>query len=137
VIVYLDTSVVLRVLLRQKGAIRSWDRWAEAWSSEILKVEARRVLDRLRLEAVLDDEASASAHETLSRIEQSIGFIGLTPLVLRRAPAAMPTVVKTLDAIHLASALLFKERRGENITFATHDSQQTTAARALGFPCVG
>jgi len=137
VIVYLDTSVVLRVLLRQKGAIRSWDRWAEAWSSEILKVEARRVLDRLRLEAVLDDEASASAHETLSRIEQSIGFIGLTLPVLRRASAAMPTVVKTLDAIHLASALLFKERRGETVTFATHDSQQTTAARALGFPCAG
>jgi hypothetical protein len=107
------------------------------WSSEILKVEARRVLDRLRLEAFLDDEMSALAHEELARIEQSIGFIGLTSAVLGRAKAPMPTVVKTLDAIHLASALLFQERRGETVTFASHDRQQTTAARVLGLPCVG
>ncbi len=49
----------------------------------------------------------------------------------------MPTVVKTLDAIHLASALLFREGRGEALVFATHDSQQATAAEALGFTCLG
>jgi predicted nucleic acid-binding protein len=136
-IAYVDTSVVLRVLLRQKGALRSWGRWTEAWSSEILKVEARRVLDHLRLEGALDDEATASAHEDLVRIEQSIGFIELTQAVLRRAGAPMPTVVKTLDAIHLASALVFRESRGEGPAFLTHDGRQKTAARALGFPCEG
>ncbi len=49
----------------------------------------------------------------------------------------MPMVVKTLDAIHLASALLFQERTGDNLTFATHDLQQTTCARALGFKSIG
>ena len=70
-------------------------------------------------------------------MERSIGWIGLTKPVLRRASMPMPTVVKTLDAVHLASALLFQEDRGEPLVFATHDAQQATAARALGFECVG
>jgi hypothetical protein len=48
----------------------------------------------------------------------------------------MPTIVKTLDAIHLASALAIRERRGIDLLFATHDNQQATAARALGFMCI-
>ena len=53
-----------------------------------------------------------------------------------RAPAGsvtIPTIVKTLDAIHLASALVIRERRGVELIFCTHDVQQTIAARALGF----
>jgi uncharacterized protein len=61
----------------------------------------------------------------------------LTRPILRRAALPMPTVVKTLDAIHLASALLFQERTGDSLTFATHDLQQATCARALGFKIIG
>ena len=49
----------------------------------------------------------------------------------------MPTVVKTLEAIHLASALLFEERHEVGLVFGTHDRSQATAARALGFDVVG
>ena len=49
----------------------------------------------------------------------------------------MPTDVKTLDAIHLASAQLFSERREIDLVFGTHDRSQATAARALGFEVVG
>ena len=49
----------------------------------------------------------------------------------------MPTVVKTLDAIHLATALLLAEPGGEPIVFATHDVGQAIAARALGFTTTG
>lgn len=136
-IVYLDTSVVLRVLLRQRGALRSWGQWEEACASEILKVETRRVIDRLRLESLLDDDGVARAHEDLRRIERSIGFVALTPRILERASVSMPTAVKTLDAIHLASALAVQERRKEPIVFATHDDQQARAARALGFRRIG
>lgn len=44
----------------------------------------------------------------------------------------MGTVVGTLEAIHLASALLFQERRNTAMVFATHDTQQARAATALG-----
>jgi hypothetical protein len=134
---YLDTSTVLRVVLRQRGRLSEWGRWDAAYSSEILGVEARRAIDRLRLEGALDDEGVARAHEDLARVEGAIGCIRLTRAVLRRASAPMPTVIKTLDAIHLASALLFRERQEVGIVFATHDTQQSVAARALGFRCLG
>ncbi len=43
------------------------------------------------------------------------------------------TIVKTLDAIHRASAILIRERRGIELLFSTHDAQQAIAARALNF----
>ena len=135
--VYLDTSTVLRVLLRQSRPLSLWGRWERAYTSEILALEARRVIDRLRLEAMLDDAGVATAHESLRRLERTIGKVTLTRAVLQRAALPMPTVVKTLDAVHLASALLLSERRHVALTFATHDEQQATAARALGFECVG
>jgi len=135
-ILYVDTSVILRHLLGQPKALNVM-RADRAYASEILKLEARRVIDRLRLEAALDDDGVAQAHEELARIERSIGCISITNPVLRRASLPMPTVVKTLDAIHLASALLFQEQSGDTLTFATHDLQQATGARALGFKVLG
>jgi predicted nucleic acid-binding protein len=58
VTVYLDSSAVLRVLLRQAKPLAAWGRWHAAYSSELLGVEARRVIDRLRLQAALDDDDS-------------------------------------------------------------------------------
>ncbi len=131
-IVYVDSSVVLRHLFGQRGVL-DWSDWDLAYSSEILGLEARRAIDRLRLESALDDHGVADAHQELSRIELHLGQVPLTRPVLRRAALPMPTVVKSLDAIHLTSALMLQEAKGLPLTFATHDAQQATAARALGF----
>jgi len=136
-IVYLDASVVLRILLRQPKRLAAWGRWEAAYSSELLGIESRRVIDRLRVQAALNDHELADVHHDLTRIERAIGAIPLTRPVLHRAALPMPTAVKTLDAIHLASALLLRERRTTSLTFATHDPQQLRAARALGFECLG
>jgi predicted nucleic acid-binding protein len=137
VIYYLDTSVVLRVLLGQPGTLPEWGRWQEASASELLGVESRRAIDRLRLESNLDDVAVGALQESLKQVERAIGRIRLTRAVLKRASMPMATAVKTLDAIHLASALMLQERRRALVTFATHDGSQATAARALGFACAG
>lgn len=105
--VYLDSSVVLRALLGQP--------------------------DRLRLEGAYDDEQVAKAIEELIRIERTIKRIRLSRSIIQGAAKPMPTIVKTLDAVHLASAIAIRERRGIELLFATHDSQQAVAARALGF----
>ncbi len=136
-ILYLDTSILLRVLLGQRPVLSGWGEWEGAYSSELAGVEARRVIDRLRLDAALDDSGVIAALERLAQIEASIGRIAVTRVVLRRASLPMASAVKTLDALHLASALLFQERRGVPLVFATHDAQQAMAARALGFVCVG
>ena len=136
-IVYVDTSIVLRVLLGQLGRLEKWGQWKVAYSSELLGLEARRVIDRLRLELALDDQGVSEAQQTLLVIEQGIGSILLTQTVLYRASLPMPTVLKTLDAIHLTSALLFQEQRKEKLVFATHDTTQATAAKAFGFEVIG
>src|SRR5213593_4755935 len=109
--VYLDTSTVLRVVLAQADPLAIWGKWDAACASELLGVEARRVLDRLRLEGALDDEQVGAFHAALAAIERTIDCIRLTRLVLGRAALPMATPVKTLDALHLASALLWRERR--------------------------
>lgn len=136
-IVYLDSSTVLRVLLRQPKPLGIWARWERAYASELLHVEACRVIDRLRLGGGLDDEGVADAREELTRIENVIASIPVSRPVLQRAALPMATVVKTLDALHLASAMLLRERHGLTLVFATHDPQQARAARGLGFECVG
>jgi hypothetical protein len=134
--VYLDSSVVLRSLLDQPKKLSSWGQWEAAYSSELLGVECRRVIDRLRLEGILDDEALVQTIEQLAKIEKTITRIRLTKSIIQAASRTMPTIVKTLDAFHLVSAIAVRDRRGIEMLFATHDSQQATAARALGFTCL-
>jgi len=136
-ILYLDTSVVLRVILASGKQLEDWGHWSEACSSELMGVEVRRSIDRLRLDQALDDQGVAAAARELGRVEREIGRIRLSRRVLHRASLPMATAVKTLDAIHLASALLFQERRSAPVVFASHDFQQSLAATALGFSCIG
>ena len=136
-ILYLDTSTVLRVLFGQRPMLAGWGNWKEAYSSELMGVEARRTIDRLRLAGTLDDAGVGDAQAELARIQRSLGHVRLTRHVLARAAHPLATAVRTLDAIHLASALLLRERHAESLLFATHDARQALAARALGFTCVG
>jgi hypothetical protein len=49
----------------------------------------------------------------------------------------MPTELGALDAIHLATALLWRQRTDSEIVMATHDAALGTAARAFGLRVVG
>jgi len=135
-IVYLDSSVVLRPLLDQPGQLKAWGQWEAAYASEMLGVECRRAIDRLRLLALFDDKQVGDAMERLGRMERTIKRIRMTKSIILAASKTMPTIVKTLDAFHLVSAVAIRERRGIDLLFATHDGQQATAARALGFTCL-
>lgn len=90
------------------------------------------MIDRLRLAQALDDHDVAEL-EQLNRVEAALGRISLTRSVLQRASGAFPTTVKTLDALHLASALLLREHENAQVIFATHNDNQALAAKALGF----
>ena len=74
--------------------------------------------------------------QRLGKIELTIKRIRLTKSIIIAAAKTTPTIVKTLDAFHLVSAVAIRERRGIELVFATHDSQQALAARALGFTCM-
>jgi len=135
--VYVDTSVVLRILFGEPEPLEEWGAWEIGYSSELLRVEARRTVDRLRLGSALDDEGVAASRQQLDVIEGGLGFTPVTKAVLYRASLPMATAVRTLDALHVVSALLVKERRGVDVVFATHDRSQATAARAMGLRVIG
>jgi predicted nucleic acid-binding protein len=130
---YIDSSVVLRVLRGQKDCWKEWGYWEKAYTSTLLRIECRRFLDRMRIEAQWTDDDVAHAGVQLRRLERVLAKVRLTATVMERASLPMPTIVKTLDAIHIASASLVRERSQPNLAFITHDQQQARAAKALGF----
>jgi predicted nucleic acid-binding protein len=62
--------------------------------------------------------------------------VRLNRAVLDRAGEPFPTLIRTLDAIHLASALLVR-LRFPAMRFATHDGDLAAAALAEGVPVLG
>jgi predicted nucleic acid-binding protein len=136
-IVYLDASVVLRKLQREAGSLASWGQWKRAYSSELLRVEVLRSIDRNRLKSTLTDDDVANlvakAYATFDVIE----FIDLSASVLNKASQPLLTPLGTLDALHLATALRLVEASGIELTFLTHDTELATAARSVNFRVEG
>ncbi|MBI5486373.1 MAG: PIN domain-containing protein [Deltaproteobacteria bacterium] len=121
--IYLDTSVVLAQLLaedrRPDAAL-----WAGPLvSSRLLEYETWTRLHARKLERTHGD----AARELLGRIS----FLELSPVVLARALEPFPLPVRTLDALHLASALFLRDRRTD-VALATFDDRMLATARKLG-----
>lgn len=136
-IAYVDASVLLRVALRQPDALPEWREIEQGVSSTLIMTESLRTLDRLRLRAKLSDEEVASRRATILQLIASLELVEIDAVVLDRAAQPMPTELGTLDAIHLATALLWKEMSHKNPTMATHDTALGLAARAHGLAVVG
>jgi predicted nucleic acid-binding protein len=136
-IAYVDASVLLRVALRQPDALPEWRQIERGVSSALILTESLRTLDRLRLRAKLGDEEIANRRSTILRLIESLELVEIDAVVLDRAAQPMPTEVGTLDAIHLATALLWKEMSRREVIMATHDGALGLAARAHGFRVVG
>ncbi len=135
--VYLDTSVVLSRLLKQSNALLSWGRWEAAYTSVLTRLEFLRTVDRMRLAGTLDDRERVALQERFSELWQALHRVALSPPMLDRAGAPMPTVLGTLDAIHLVTALHVRDVLHVPLVFLTHDVQLATAVRAMGLPVSG
>ena len=136
-IAYLDSSVILRVLLRQLDALPEWNQIELGVASILVQVECLRTLDRLRLRSGLSDEAVARRREAVFQVMEYLEILGLDRVVLDRASQPFATQLGTLDAIHLASALLWRETTGQDLVMATHDGALGKAARSMGLKVCG
>jgi predicted nucleic acid-binding protein len=137
VIAYVDASVLLRVALGQRDALPEWREISRGVSSALVMTESLRALDRLRLRASLPDAEVASRRATILQLIASLELVEIDAVVLERAAQPMPTELGTLDAIHLATALLWKEMARVDLVVATHDAALGVAAQAHGLPVVG
>jgi predicted nucleic acid-binding protein len=137
VTVYLDTSVILRWVLGQRDALPRPTADAALVTSRLTTVEATRALDRMRRQGLLAEPVYAERHGTALRMLGRVDRVHLYVAVLRRAGDPFPVPLGTLDALHLATALVVRDRRGDEVTVATHDAQLAAAARAVGLEAVG
>jgi predicted nucleic acid-binding protein len=134
---YLDTSALLRLVLREPGALEDLRSYDALVSSELIAVECPRTIDRLRLQGALTLEEAAARVRAVTEWLDAIDLVLVRAPVLRRASEPLPTPLGTLDAIHLATALIWRERMGALPTMATHDTALGLAARTFGFDVRG
>lgn len=99
-------------------------------------MEGLRTIDRARLQLHLPDRAVAARRAAFLEHVRAFDLVRLQPAVLERAEGPFPTSLGTLDALHLASALLARERFAD-LLFATHDEELAVAATAMGFRVLG
>jgi predicted nucleic acid-binding protein len=134
---YIDTSALLRIVLREPGALDDLRAYDALVSSELIAVESARAIDRLRIHGSLTSDEAAERLRAVKDWLEAIDLVLLRPQVLNRASEPMPTPIGTLDALHLATALLWRDRIGPLPEMATHDTALAAAARAFGFTVRG
>jgi predicted nucleic acid-binding protein len=114
VIAYLDTSALLRIVLRERGSLDDVRAYEALVSSELIAVESARTLDRLRIQGSLGIDEAAERMRAVNEWLDAIDLVLLRPAVLSRASEPMPMPMGAVDAIHLATALLWRDRKSSS-----------------------
>ncbi|MBR1589192.1 MAG: hypothetical protein IJ658_12815 [Kiritimatiellae bacterium] len=132
-IVYLDSTVVLRQLLGTGKRWVGWGKWDKAYASVLLRTECCRAANRLRAEGKLNDEQRAKLGKWIESVCSCVTTVPLTDEILGRAAEPFPVNVGTLQGLHLATMLELKAARGIACALATDDRGLLLAAESLGF----
>ena len=120
---YVDASALVKLVIAEAESV-AMVRWyvesERVLTSRIGIVEARRAVSRHQHDA-------AHLDHVLDRIE----VVALDLPIAESAAAIQPPTIRTLDAIHLATALAAMP---DLDAFVTYDDRLAEAARALGLP---
>ena len=124
--IYLDSSAAVKLAHAEaeSQALRDWlgERADTGWVSSVLaEIETYRALAR----------HAPAALPRLPEILDQIDLVDLTPSIRARARSVRPVTVRSLDAIHLATAL---HLRDQLTAFVAYDSRLADAARLAGLP---
>jgi predicted nucleic acid-binding protein len=122
---YLDSSAFVKVVVQEteSTALRTYlaSRDSRRVSSALLRAETLRAVRHL------GPDALAAVREGLRRVD----LVGIDDRILDSAGILEPGVLRTLDAVHLATALAL----GDDLdAVVTYDERMVEAARLLGLP---
>ena len=124
-VLYLDSSAIVKLILvePQSAALRTlFASWPSRASSALARVEVPRAVQRATCE---DPEASEETRNVLS----GFTLIAITDDLLDIAAHLGPLELRSLDAIHVASALSLGSVLGALVSY---DDRLSTAARTAG-----
>ena len=134
---YLDSSVILRIVLKQPNPYVGWKDFETLVGSQLVEVECLRTLDRMRVMEGIPEDTLLAYRVDLFEVMKGMDLFQPTPPILRRASETFPVAIGTLDAIHLSTALSWMDEQSEDLIFLTHDKGLGKAALALGFKAEG
>jgi predicted nucleic acid-binding protein len=122
-VIYIDSSVALaRLFFEARSPPLSF--WTEPTvSSRLLEYE---VWNRVHAYGRTDSHA-AETTALLAGVE----LVDMEQPILARALRPLPTPLRTLDALHLAT-MHYLRTSGEHVEFASYDSRLVSAAQTLG-----
>jgi predicted nucleic acid-binding protein len=122
---YLDASALVKLVVAEEGtwALAERVRGRPTATSVLSRVEVERALRRAELTGPTIELAGA--------VLRRVVHVGLDGTILARAARLEPTALRTLDAIHLATALSFEP---DVEAFVTYDRRLADAAERAGLP---
>lgn len=123
--IYIDSSVALARLLFEPRSPPT-----EFWQEELV---SSRLLEYEIWNRVHAYDPSGANIGPARMLLTGIALLQLDRTVLARALEPWPTAIRTLDALHLATADYLR-RQGDPVELASYDNRLITAARALGIP---
>jgi predicted nucleic acid-binding protein len=124
-VAYADASALVKLVIveDESGAVHRW-------FTEAPRIATSRVgvVETIRASSRRTHDAAQR-----SRVLEEVEVIDLSPAIAAAAASLHPPVLRTLDAIHLATALALMP---DLDAFVTYDDRLAEAARAIGLPVV-
>jgi predicted nucleic acid-binding protein len=121
-VAYLDSSAIIKLVIPETESEKlraELGRWGRHASSALARTEVVRAAARVDL----------AARQPAQRVVRALSVIAVTDEILDRAADIEPLVLRSLDALHLASALSLENVLGSMVTY---DARLGDAARAAG-----
>jgi len=131
---YFDTSVLVKRYLHEEGARLARDllRRYRFLSSSIAPVEALSAFSRRKAAGDLSERSLVAIMSRIGADREHWELIEISAPILDRAEEVIRRAgVRTLDAMHVASALAFRESSGLRVPFVTADERQREAAQRM------
>jgi hypothetical protein len=134
---YAETSAVLRWLFAEESGepIRAALAAAEkVTASRLVLIETRRVVRRAARDGRITAAQAADLRAVFAQASSTWAILEITEEIAQRAEDGFPNEpVRTLDAIHLASALFLRESFPDLVVLSADERIRSNAA-LLGFP---
>ena len=130
---YIESSALVAALLEEDPSARVAIEADRCVTSALTFAEASRAIIRARVSGRVSAEREQAIIRGLRTIERRWFIVEVTAAILARVAVRFPIEpIRTLDAIHLATAELLGEPP-PLITIVTRDARVAGNARALGY----